>query len=51
MHLRPRLNSLEKKIVCMIYPGYQIRGLPVYFEKVLKLNFAKKRDRLHETFR
>ncbi len=31
MHLRPRLNSLEKNIVCIIYPGYQKRGLPVCY--------------------
>jgi hypothetical protein len=37
MHLRPRLNSLEKKIVSMIYPGYQIRGLPVNNNSFFKI--------------
>jgi hypothetical protein len=29
MQLRPQINSLEKNFVSMIYPEYQMRGLPV----------------------
>jgi hypothetical protein len=39
MHLKPRLNSLEKKTVCIFYPGYQIRGLPVCFLIVYEICF------------
>ncbi len=45
MHLRPRLNSLEKNIVCIIYPGYQKRGLPVFNKK-----FRNKPIKLFDPF-